>query len=136
MALLHGIALRDHLRSQPLADPLAWASTWAARTAGTVEPFYRETVRADRHRLGQIEAAIQGNAYECDDPTFHFSEALPAAATQDPDTMRAWLDIFMLHRLVEEVMADEVLVDRVLANGGAAEAAPGLTRPQLEQVLG
>lgn len=137
IALLHAVALRDQLRDAPLStnEPVAWSLAWDQRTTDTVEPFYRETVAADRHRLGQIEAEIEGRSYVCDDPVFAFSEALPVAAFRDPDLMRAWLDGFMLHRTVADIMTDEALVARAGELGVVTEAAPGLDRPALEALL-
>lgn len=135
IGLLHGLAMRDHLRTASLDDPVAWALEWDRRTSESVEPYFHETVNADRHRLGQIEAAIEGRTYHSDDPTFAFTDALPVAAMRDPDALRAWLDSFMLLRTLADVMADETMVDRVLTLGSEAEPAPGLSRPELEALL-
>lgn len=135
MALLHALELRDHLRVEPLDDPVAWSLGWHKRTAATVERYYRETVRSDRHRLGQIEAEIQGGTYSSDDPSFAFMQALPAAIDQDPEILRAYLDTFMMHRLVDDVMADADLVERTLKFGADAQKAPGPSRPELERLL-
>lgn len=137
MALLHAVALREQLRSAPpsATDPVAWSLGWDRRTVETVEPLYRETVDADRHRLAQIEATIEGRDYESDDPVFGFGEALANAAFRDPDLLRAWLDMFMLHRSRAEIMTDEALVVNALGLGGSAEPAPGLDRQELEAVL-
>ncbi len=133
LGLLHALTLRDHLRDTPLTDPRAWAIEFERRTSENVEPYYRETVRSDRHRLGQIEASINGGApYTSDDPTYPFTQALSG---NDPDTLRAFLDVFMMHRLVEDVMADRELVDRVVAAGEGAESPPGISRAELEALL-
>ena len=137
VALLHAVALRNQLRSTPpsAADPGEWSLGWDRRTAETVEPYYRETVDADRHRLAQIEATIEGREYESGDPVFAFSEALENAAFRDPELLRAWLDTFMLHRTRADVMTDEALVSRALELGRSGEPAPGLDRQELEAIL-
>lgn len=135
MGLLHALALRDQIRAVPFDNPVAWSLAWHERTSATVEPFYRETVRADRHRLAQIEAEMNGGTYRSDDPSFAFLEALPGAMLKDPEILRAYLDAFMMHRLVDEIMADEDLVARTVALSAGAEKAPGLSRGELEQLL-
>ena len=137
IALVHAVALRDQLReSRPSAsDPVRWSLEWHRRTVDSVEPYYRETVDADRHRLGQIEAAVEGGEYTSDDPVFAFGEALPVAGPRDPDVLRAWLDTFMLHRTRADAMSDESLVARTLALAEPGEPAPGLDRPELEALL-
>jgi 2-polyprenyl-6-methoxyphenol hydroxylase-like FAD-dependent oxidoreductase len=139
IALVHAVALRDHLREglPTASDPVSWSLAWDRRTAETVEPFFRDTVEADRHRLGQIEAAIDRREYVSDDPTHAFSEALAGVAFRDPDLLRAWLDSFMLHRTQDDLMSDDALVTRALglAAANTDEPAPGLDRAQLEALL-
>ncbi len=142
MALVHAVALRDLLRDQsPTDGPTAWSVAWHGRTAETVEPFYRETLNADRHRLAQIEAAIEGETYESDDPTHLFGEALGAASLKDPEVLRAFLDAFMLIRPLAELMTDEGLVAKTLELAATEMAdAPdltlGLDRTELLALLG
>ncbi len=136
MAFIHAIALRDHLRSQPLDDALAWSLGWDRKTEVSVEPFLTETLRADKHRLAQIEAAMEDRPYLTDDPSHAFVEALPNAARHDPDVMRVYLDTFMMHQLVDDAMADQEMVDRVLRLGADPEPAPGPSRAELESLLG
>ena len=136
LGLLHGITLRRHLRAHPLGGrPVAWTGAWQRATADAVEPYYRETVRGDRHRLAQIEAAIEQRPYRSDDPHWQLAEAMSGAAGRDPDALRAFLDTFMLHRLMADVLADEELTGRILRLGASPEAAPGLTRPEVEDLL-
>lgn len=135
MGAMHALALRDQLREATLDDPVAWSLSWYRRTGDTVEPYYRETVQSDRHRLAQIEAAIENRHYQSDDPTQQLVEAMPAAAAQDPTALRAYLDAFMMHRLVAEIASDTDLADRIIKLGGEADDAPGLTRPELEALL-
>ncbi len=65
---IHAQALRDLLRSDSADKPLELAAAWNAVTARTVEPWYRATLSYDRHRLGEVHAAIAGEPYEPADP--------------------------------------------------------------------
>jgi hypothetical protein len=96
IGLMHAVALRDLIRDQGLDDQLAFASGWHDATQETVEPFYRDTLDLDRHRLGEIEAQIQGVPYETDDPGWAIGQALQAAAGSDPEVLRGFLDIVSL----------------------------------------
>lgn len=137
MGLLHVVGLRDLLRDHPVDDATAFALAWHSWTRENVEPFYRETVRGDRHRLAQIEAVIDGSSYKPDDPIMDVLDALPTAAMKDPDLMRTWLDGFMMNRLNSELLSDQELVAHALELGTATgeEPAPGLSRSQLEALL-
>lgn len=136
LGLLHAVNLRDHLRDHPLDDPVEWSLSWDRRTSEHVEPFYRETLRADRHRLRQIEAEIEGDTYESDDPAVQFLEALPVAMLREPAALRAFLDYFMLHRLMDDIMTDTAFVTRVIEMGQNPEPAPGPSRSELLALIG
>lgn len=137
LAFIHAVALRDHLRSglPSVGDPVDWSLAWDRRTADTVEPYYRETVVADRHRLGEIEAALDGRDYVTDDRVYAAGKAIAEAAFRDPDVLRAWLDTFMLLRPNAEIISDETLVARAADLALDNEPLPGLDRPKLEALL-
>lgn len=136
MGMLHVLALRDVLRETPLDDPVAFALAFDERTAETVEPLYRETVRGDRHRLAQIEAELAGTAYEPTDPMLRTIDALPAAGMADPELFRIWLDGFMMNTSIDELLADPDVRARVEELGATADdAVLGPDRPQLEAIL-
>jgi hypothetical protein len=133
IGMLHAVTLRDQLRSVGLDDPAAFAEAFHAATAETVEPWYRATLATDRHRLGEIEAGIEGVAYDPTDAGYELQMALEAAAQQDPECLRANIDIgFVLHP-PQEVFARPGLRDKTLQLGsGWREAEPlGPTREQL-----
>ena len=67
IGLLHAVCLRDLLREVPPGDP-AFATRWDEVTTEVVEPFFRDTLAFDRHRLAEIDAQIAGIPYETDDP--------------------------------------------------------------------
>ncbi len=131
--MLHALTLRDQLRAVGLDDPAAFAAAFHSATAETVEPWYRATLATDRYRLGEVEAGIRGETYDPQDPQYQLEKALDAAVPQDPDCLRASLDIRLVLRTPEEVFARPGLRDKTLRLGsGWREAQPlGPTREQL-----
>ena len=133
IGMLHALALRDQLRVVGPDDPAAFATAFHSATAETIEPWYRATVATDRHRRGEIEAGIRGATYDPQDPHYQLEKALDVAGLQDPDCLRASLDIRVVLRTPEEVFARPGMRDKVLRLGSAwREAQPlGPTREQL-----
>ena len=132
IGLLHALTLRDQLRAVGLEDPAVFAEAFHTATAETVEPWYRATLAADRHRLGEIEAGIRGVAYDSPDPQYEPEKALGAAIGQDADCLRAFLEIRLVLRTPEEVFARPGLRDQVLQLGSGWRDQPpfGPTREQ------
>ncbi len=136
IGLMHAMALRDLLRSQGLDDPSAFATAWHDSTQATVEPFYRDTLELDRHRLGEIEAQIQGVPYETDDPSWAIGLAMQAAAGSDPEVLRGFMDIASLLARPDEVLARPGLLDTVIAAAETpAEPMPGPSRAELVELV-
>jgi 2-polyprenyl-6-methoxyphenol hydroxylase-like FAD-dependent oxidoreductase len=137
IGLMHGLALRDLVRSHGLDDPVAFAAAWHQTTVDEVEPFYRDTLDFDRHRLAEIEAQIAGVRYETDDPAWAISRAMEAATMADPDIFRGFVDIASLLARPDEVLARPNLLDRVLAQAETpAEPMPGPSRRELVDIIG
>jgi hypothetical protein len=124
---------REQIRAVGLDDPAAFAEAFHSATAETVEPWYRTTLATDRHRRGEIEAGIRGATYDPQDPQYQLEKALDAAVPQDPDCLRASLDIRLVLRTPEEVFARPGLRDKTLQLGSGWREAqpPGPTREQL-----
>ena len=133
IGLLHARTLRDQLRSTGLDDPAAFAGAFHDATAENVEPWYRTTLATDRHRLGEIEAGIRAEPYDPPDPWYELEKALDAAAGQDPDCLRALLDIRLVLRGPDEVFARPRLREKTLRLGAGwrDEASLGPDREQL-----
>jgi 2-polyprenyl-6-methoxyphenol hydroxylase-like FAD-dependent oxidoreductase len=133
IGMLHALTLRDQLRAVGLEDPAVFAEAFHTATAETVEPWYRATLSADRHRLGEIEAGIRGVAYDSRDPQYELERALGAAIGQDADCLRAFLDIRLVLRTPQDVFARPGLRDKTLQLGsGWRDQQPfGPTREQL-----
>jgi hypothetical protein len=94
---------------------------------------YRTTLRTDRYRLGEIEADLRGAAYDPPDPQYQLEKALDAASGQDPDCLRALLDIGLVLRTPDEVFARPGLRDKTLQLGaGWRDTEPfGPTREEI-----
>ena len=98
IGMLHAVTLRDQFREVGLDDPAAFAEAFHAATARTVEPWYRATLATDRYRLAEIESGVRGGTYDPQDSQYQLGKALGAAAGQDPDCLRAYLDIWLVLR--------------------------------------
>lgn len=135
---MHALALRDLLRTDAIEDPGALAMAWAAATALTVEPWYRSTLFYDRHRLDQVHAIMNGDAYQTNEEGWHLLERMQAAALADGDVLRAFVSNAMVLRLPEEILADDSLRARIDELGAAAADQPqlGPTRAELLAAAG
>ncbi len=132
IGLIHAVALRDHLRAQPLADPVGWAAAWHQLTAEKVEPFYRETLIADQHRLGEIRADIAGETYQTDDPWHGLIQQFTAAATSGNfDLLRHYLDVLNVNRLAADVFAEPGVLDQINDSEARYRQPPGPSRKRL-----
>jgi 2-polyprenyl-6-methoxyphenol hydroxylase-like FAD-dependent oxidoreductase len=133
IGMLHAVTLRDQLREVGLDDPAAFAEAFHAATARTVEPWYRATLATDRYRLAEIESGVRGGTYDPQDSQYQLGKALGAAAGQDPDCLRAYLDIWLVLRTPGEVFARPGLRDKILQLGsGWRDVEPlGPSREQL-----
>jgi Tfp pilus assembly protein PilF len=114
---------------------VAFASRWDEATAAEVEPYYRDTLAFDRHRLAEIRAQIAGVPYETDDQDWWARKALEGAFAQDPELMRTFVSMASLLERDGEVLARPGLAERALAYGPPGPA-PGPTRAELLAVVG
>jgi len=133
IGMLHAVTLRDQLREVGLDDPAAFAEAFHTATARTVEPWYRATLATDRYRLAEIESGVRGGTYDPQDSQYQLGKALGAAAGQDPDCLRAYLDIWLVLRTPGEVFGRPGLRDKILQLGsGWRDVEPlGPSREQL-----
>jgi 2-polyprenyl-6-methoxyphenol hydroxylase-like FAD-dependent oxidoreductase len=113
IGMVHALTLRDQLCAVSLDDPAEFARAFHAATDRTVGPWYRITHASDRHRLAEMDAGIRGEVYESQDSWYQQERALEAAAAQDPDCLRANLDINLVLRTPEQVLADPGLRAKV-----------------------
>jgi 2-polyprenyl-6-methoxyphenol hydroxylase-like FAD-dependent oxidoreductase len=132
IGMIHALALRQLLRADH--DPLAFALAWDEATLSAVEPWYRDTVTLDRHRLAQIDSLVAGTPYRPEDPAWHVWNCLADSAGKDPDCLRALLSIAGLLRTAEEVLGSPGLLDKVLELGAGWAEAPALG-PSRDELL-
>jgi 2-polyprenyl-6-methoxyphenol hydroxylase-like FAD-dependent oxidoreductase len=110
MGLMHAVGTAEVVR-QHLDNPLALVLAQDAMTEARVTPWYRTTVEFDRTRTTQIKAAIQGRPAP---PPSGPSEALSVAMRYDASLFRAYVDIFSMHALPQEVLARSGVLDRIM----------------------
>ncbi len=133
IGLLHALALRDELRRSSPDDALGFAHAWNDTTGEAVEPFFRDVLDVDHHRLAEIDVQVAGGAYETDDHEWRLQHALTAGIAQDPDLLRALLDVMTLSETKDAVFARPGLAERAFELGGGGERFrfPGPSRDEL-----
>jgi 2-polyprenyl-6-methoxyphenol hydroxylase-like FAD-dependent oxidoreductase len=130
IGLLHALCLRELLAEVPAGDCVGLVERWDELTSEVVEPWYRETLAFDRHRLAEIDAQIEGVRYETDDPAWLHGEALRRSGTSDPDLLRAGVAIRSLLERSSDVLARPGLVEKAMSLV-PPEPPPGPSRAEL-----
>jgi hypothetical protein len=82
--MLQAVLLRDTIAAAGLDDPWEFACSFHQATAQMVEPWYRDTLAADRHRLAEIDALIGGGEYRPGDPAGRSARPLPLPPSRIP----------------------------------------------------
>jgi len=133
IGMLHALTLRDQLRTAGLDDAAALTQAFHVATAEKIEPWYRATLASDRHRVGEIEAGIRGEAYDAPDAGYRLEKAHEAAMLLDPEIARVYLDIRLVLQPPAEVLTRHGLQDKILELGAGWRDEPplGPTREQL-----
>lgn len=131
IGLLHACALRDVVGEAGFDDPIGFATAWHDATTEAVEPYFRDTLTFDRHRLAEVHAQIADVPYETDDPAWGFGQALGRAAGKDPDLLRGAMEVASMLARGEEVLARPGVAERVLELGAEGAPLPGPTRSEL-----
>jgi 2-polyprenyl-6-methoxyphenol hydroxylase-like FAD-dependent oxidoreductase len=106
IGLMHAALLRDVIRDGKDADPWSLASTWYELTRTEAEPWYRSTLSYDRARLAEVDAIIAGKPFNSTNSEWTIVKALEALSFEDPDFLRANLDVAMVLRRSDEVAGD------------------------------
>jgi 2-polyprenyl-6-methoxyphenol hydroxylase-like FAD-dependent oxidoreductase len=134
IGMMHALALRDTLREVAADRPAELQDAFADATARVVEPWYETTLSFDRHRLAEMAANAAGEPYDPGDPSFELGKALQAAAGQDPDCLRASVDVALVLDLPADVLARPGMMDKVVALGANWRDAPAFG-PNREQLV-
>jgi flavin-dependent dehydrogenase len=133
IGMLQATVLRDTVAAIGLEDPWEFACSFHDATAESVEPWYRDTLTADRHRLAEIDALIQGAEYRPADPGWEVSQALASSALKDPDCFRGFISVVMVLSREADVLSRPGMLDKVtaLGSGWRDEPIPAPTRGEL-----
>jgi 2-polyprenyl-6-methoxyphenol hydroxylase-like FAD-dependent oxidoreductase len=135
MGIVHAAALRSMLREASLDDHQGLASRWHEVTNETVQPYFAETLSFDRHRLAEVEAAIEGKPYECDDEDWVLGQALASSILKGPDLLRGFIDVVALLDRQENVLARPGIAERAVALADPT-LPPGPDRSELLSLIG
>jgi len=136
IGMLHACELRDTLRRVAPSEAREFATAWHDATTATVEPYFRDTLAFDRHRLAEIDAQIAGVPYETDDPAWLLGQALANATAKDPELLRGYLEIVSLLARGVDVLSRPGVAERALQLGAEGEPLPGPTRAELLALVG
>jgi 2-polyprenyl-6-methoxyphenol hydroxylase-like FAD-dependent oxidoreductase len=134
IGMLHAQALRDTLRQTGADDPAAFSAAFASATEATVEPWYRNTLSFDRHRLAEMAALAEGASYDPGDPEYETTSALALASQRDPDVFRAFIDIVGVLDLPEVALARPGVFDKIIELGAAWRDEPAFGPDRAELV--
>lgn len=135
MGIVHAAALRSLLRDVSPDDALDLATRWDELTRQTVEPHFVDTLGFDRHRLAEIEAAIEGRPYETDDPAWNLTNALANSITKDPDLLRGFIEVASLLDTGVNVVSRPGVAERATALADHTPL-PGPGRAELLSLVG
>jgi flavin-dependent dehydrogenase len=137
IGMLQAAVLRDTIAGTGLDDPWQFACSFHHATAEIVEPWYRDTLAADRHRLAEIDALIGGGEYRPGDPGWEIGQAFANAAYKDPDCLRGFLSVAMVLSRAADVTARPGLLDKVIALGAGwrDEPIPAPSRAELLSIV-
>jgi len=113
LALLHALALRDTIRSVGLDEPARFAVAWHDTTERDLGPHYDAVVAADRHRLGEIDATLEGRSYDGGDIAWRAYRMLEDTAHLDADLLRGWYRIAGLVAPGVEVFSEDGFLRKV-----------------------
>jgi hypothetical protein len=135
MGIVHAATLRALLREDPLGDPRHLALRWDELTRERVEPLFADTLSFDRHRLAEVEAAIEGRPYETEDPAWLLTNALATSVMKDPDLLRGFIEVAMLLERGVDVLSRSGLAERAIALADPTPL-PGPDRDELLSLVG
>jgi 2-polyprenyl-6-methoxyphenol hydroxylase-like FAD-dependent oxidoreductase len=132
IGILHAQVLRDAVRRH-LDDPGAFALAYDAETERQVTPFYRNQIRADRARVAEMNALLEGSPLPPPNPAVM---KFIAAAYHDADVFRALMETVLCLALPQEVMARPYVAAKIAElEGHIPPADKGIERERLLGLL-
>jgi 2-polyprenyl-6-methoxyphenol hydroxylase-like FAD-dependent oxidoreductase len=132
VGLLHARVLRRTVH-QHVNDPAAFAAAYDAETERQVTPFYRNQLAADRLRIAEMNALIDGTPAPPPNPVI---SRFLAAGLRDADVFRAMLETVLCVALPQEVMARPHVAAKMTELGGRAlPPEQGMDRDRLLALL-
>ena len=124
IGMLQATVLRDMIAATGLEDPWEFACAFHQATAELAEPWYRDTLAADRHRLAEIDALIASGEYRPADPAWQVSQALACAAFKDPDCLRGFVSVAMVLNREADVLSRPGMLEKATALGAGWRDEP------------
>jgi 2-polyprenyl-6-methoxyphenol hydroxylase-like FAD-dependent oxidoreductase len=100
VGIIHAQVLRNACRRH-VNDPAAFAAAYDAETERQVAPFYRNQIAADRVRIAEMNALLDGTAPPAPNPVI---AKFLAAALHDADVFRAMVETVLCVALPQDVM--------------------------------
>jgi 2-polyprenyl-6-methoxyphenol hydroxylase-like FAD-dependent oxidoreductase len=149
LGLMHAAGTADVIRGH-LGDPRALALAHDEMTQATVTPWYYDTVRTDRARRAELDAAAAGRpaarAGPPDpaapagppDPAARLRRAFPRAMLYDADLFRAFVETVAMLATPADVLSRPGLADKIMAVAADHEefAMPGPSRADVLSLVG
>jgi 2-polyprenyl-6-methoxyphenol hydroxylase-like FAD-dependent oxidoreductase len=135
IGIVHAAALRSLLQEVSLDNTRELAMRWDELTTETVQPHFVDTLAFDRHRLAEIEAAIDGHTYETDDPGWNLGTALATSIMRDPDLLRGFIEVASLLDTGANVVSRPGIAERAIALADPTPL-PGPDRAELLSLVG
>jgi 2-polyprenyl-6-methoxyphenol hydroxylase-like FAD-dependent oxidoreductase len=116
IGLVHAQILRKVARRH-IEKPEKFAVAFDAETERQVTPFYRNTIVANRFRIAEMDAHLDGTPLPAPDAVM---STFAAAARYDADLFRALFEIVACVALPQEVMARPQIATKIAAFDGRA----------------
>jgi 2-polyprenyl-6-methoxyphenol hydroxylase-like FAD-dependent oxidoreductase len=120
VGLVHAQVLRKAVRRH-INDPAALATTYDAETERRVAPFYWNQIAADRARIAEMNALLDGTPTPDPDPVLSKFFAL---ASQDADVFRTLVETMLCVAHLDEVLARPCVAAKMARFEGAVSPLP------------
>jgi len=132
VGLLHAQIVRNIARRH-IDDPKTFAVAYDAETERHVTPFYRNQVAADRARVAEMNALMDGTPPPQANPV---TSRFLAAALHDADVFRAMIETVVCLALPQDVMARPYVAAKMAGfEGCALPPDHGMDRDRLMALL-